>query len=101
MPLPVRKTALHPPLQAAEKHPGVIYLHNQYIYEEGRQWAGFAQHRLTAHITYRQHGWRVLVVKAGRTRYSRHHPVYVAALAALQDELQKAGAEPGSTHLLH
>jgi hypothetical protein len=66
----------------------------------GRQWAGFAQHHLTAHITFDQNGWRVQVVKAGRTQYSRHHQVYVTALAALQEELQKARAEPGSTHLL-
>jgi hypothetical protein len=63
-------------------------------------WAAFSQHHLTAQITYSQNGWRVQVMKAGRTQYARHHRVYVTALAALQEELHKAGAEPGSTSLL-
>jgi hypothetical protein len=101
MVLPVRKTGVYPPLQAAVKEPGTLFEHNASKREDGYQWVAFFSGRIVGHITYTADDrWLVYVLVGGRARYKQHHQIYVTALTALQEELKKVGVKPEPVRLL-
>jgi hypothetical protein len=96
----VRRTALQP-LQAAACAPGILFEHNAPERQESFQWAAFVQDDLTGQVTYEEGGWVVKIVRAGYTAHRTRHGVYVTALAALQEQLAKLGADPGTAPRRH
>lgn len=106
MTYPVRKSDKLAP-EAASDHPGVIYENlPEAKYTPGHAWAAYCSTGIAATIHLDdKHQWVVALTKPSahqlKTAYRKAFGAYNLALAALQEQLTKAGAPKGSSLLWH